>query len=140
MTWLFRQNLLKQVNRDQPDLSGFVELAIRFNVWRTNMSGRNDDHSPQAKALYPSLKQQKGYVFPSKTKADTSITNTLFLHACRAHGVDRRITPGVLRANFILLAIQKNGVPWTKAVTGLSHTQISQYLDMIPPKARSPLD
>lgn len=94
----------------------------------------------QANMLYASLKQPEGYVFPSKTKPDHPLTNTLFFHACRAHDVDRRITPGALRANFILLALQKYGVPWTQAVTGLSTMRISQYLTMIPPKAESPLD
>jgi integrase len=94
----------------------------------------------QAIMLYASLKQPEGYVFSSKTTPDKPGTNTLFLHACRSHGVDRRITPGVLRANFILLAIQKNGLPWTQAVTGLSTMRISQYVSMIPPKATSPLD
>lgn len=90
--------------------------------------------------LYASLKQSQGYVFPSKTTPDTPGANTLFLHACRSHGVDRRITPGALRANFILLALEKNGLPWTQAVTGLSTMRIGQYLKMIPPKAKSPLD
>ncbi|MCP4401147.1 MAG: hypothetical protein GY801_28100 [bacterium] len=94
----------------------------------------------QAIVLYASLKQPDGYVFPSKTTPDTPGTNTLFLHACRSHGVDRQLTPGVLRGNFILLALRKNGLPWTQAVTGLSHMRICQYAKMIPPKARSPLD
>lgn len=94
----------------------------------------------QAIMLYASLKQPEGYVFPSKTTPDKPGTNTLFLHACRSHGVDRQITPGVLRANFILLALQKNGSPWTQAVTGLSNMRICQYSKMIPPKAKSPLD
>lgn len=94
----------------------------------------------QAIMLYASLKQPEGYVFPSQTTPDTPGTNTLFLHACRSHGVDRRITPGVLRANFILMALEKHGVPWTQAVTGLSNTRLSQYLEMLPPKSKSPLD
>ncbi|GAK55593.1 integron integrase [Candidatus Vecturithrix granuli] len=94
----------------------------------------------QAIMLYASLKQPEGYVFPAKTTPDKPGANTLFLHACRSHGVDRRITPGALRANFILLALEKNGIPWTQAVTGLSTMRINQYLKMIPPKAKSPLD
>ena len=94
----------------------------------------------QAIVLYGSFKQPEGYVFPSKTTTDKPATNTLFLHACRSHGVDRRVTPGMLRANFILLALQKNGAPWTQAVTGLSAMRIAQYLKMLPPKVKSPLD
>lgn len=94
----------------------------------------------QAIMLYASLKQPEGYVFPSKTTPDKPGTNTLFLHACRSCRVDRRITPGVLRANFILLALRKNGLPWTQAVTGLSPARIGQYFNMIPPQAKSPLD
>ena len=94
----------------------------------------------QAIILYASLKQPDGYVFPSKRTPDKPMTNTLFLHACRTHGVERRITPGALRANFILLAIESHGVPWTQAVTGLSTMRIGQYFKMIPPKTKSPLD
>jgi site-specific recombinase XerD len=94
----------------------------------------------QAIMLYASLKQPEGYIFPSKTIPNKPGTNTLFLHACRSHGLDRQITPSVLRANFILLALQKNGLPWTQAVTGLSTMRIGQYVNMIPPTAMSPLD
>lgn len=94
----------------------------------------------QAIMLYASFKKPHGYVFPSKTTPDKPGANTLFLHACRSHGVDRRITPGTLRANFILMALQKNGTPWTQAATGLSTMRIGQYLKMILPKVKSPLD
>jgi len=94
----------------------------------------------QAIILYASLKQPEGYAFPSTRTPDKPMANTLFLHACRAHGVERRITPTALRANFILMAIESHGVPWTQAVTGLSSTRLAQYLEMIPPKVKSPLD
>ena len=94
----------------------------------------------QAIMLYAALKQPDGYVFPSKRTPEKPMTNTLFLHACRSHGVERRITPGALRANFILMAIESHGIPWTQAVSGLSSTRLAQYIEMIPPKVKRPLD
>lgn len=94
----------------------------------------------QAIILYASLKQPDGYIFPSRRTPEKPMTNTLFLHACRTHDVERRITPRALRANFILMAIEHYGAAWTQAVTGLSSARLAQYLEMIPPKVKSPLD
>lgn len=59
-------------------------------------------------------------------------TPTQFCKMCRKYNVERDITPGSLRANFILLSIEKNGVAWAQAATGLSNVRMKQYLDMLP--------
>jgi site-specific recombinase XerD len=84
-----------------------------------NIDTRTIPLCQKAAQLYKALKKSKGRIFPK--------TNTSFLQQCRRHKVDRRITPSALRANFILLAIQKNGLAWTQHATGLSDMRMQQY-------------
>ena len=110
-------------------------MSLRHENIKTGMvivSGRQIPLCNKSIPLYRNIKKRRGLVFPSKRKQGEPMTNTMFGHMCRKYGIDRRITPSMLRANFILIAIQMNGVEWTREMTGLSRERMKQYLSMMP--------
>lgn len=95
-----------------------------------------------AKQLYATLpnKISKDLIFTSRKQKDRPLAMNAFSAQCRRCGVDPRITPSTLRANFILAALEIHGVAWVKQATGLSKARLNQYLAMTPKTVKSPLD
>ena len=103
----------------------FTRHPLRYEEFMLNVGKRVPiPLCKEASRIYSILRKDGERIFPK--------TLTMFCKMSRKYGVDRGITPGSLRANFILLSLEANGIAWTQAATGLSSPRMRQYIDMLP--------